>query len=64
MLKESCGDNGEFTFPAGLILPVSSRYEHNQGAHMECMRIRMVPRNLRSCIDLQELFLSGGKGNE
>lgn len=64
MLKETCGDNGEFTFPAGLILPVSSRYEQNQGAHITYMRIRMVPRNLRSCIYLQELFLLGGKGNE
>lgn len=33
MLKESCEVIDEFTFPAGLITHVCSRYEPNQGAH-------------------------------
>ena len=32
-LKESCEVIDEFTFPAGLITHVCSRYEPNQGAH-------------------------------
>ena len=63
MLKESCEVIDEFTFPAGLITHVCSRYERNQGAHGCHMRIRMVPRIYYVPGSGNVFYLNGGNHN-